>query len=153
MAGYSKTPLARKLGIKAGAKVWLINASPAFLSLLEPLPARVAIRRNRPAARCDVIVLFVDDRSTLTRRMAETARRLGQAGGLWIAWPKRDSGMQTNLTEDIVRAIGLDGGLVDNKVCAIDDTWSGLRFVVRLKDRQRPNARSKTLPSDQSGSR
>jgi hypothetical protein len=136
MAGYSGTPLVKKLGIKAESRVALLNAPEGFAKTLAPLPDDVALRTNTTApASLDMILLFTEARAQLERRFAGLAARLLPAGSLWIAWPKRASGVPTDLTEDVVRDIGLAAGLVDNKVCAIDDTWSGLRFVRRLKDR------------------
>jgi hypothetical protein len=133
-AGYSGTPLVRKLGIKPGARVALIAAPEGFDEVLGELPDGVVVRR---AARgtFDVIVVFCTRRSELERRLATLRGALDQAGGLWIAWPKRASGMPTELGDGSVRELGLAAGLVDNKVCAIDETWSGLRFVYRLVDR------------------
>jgi hypothetical protein len=133
-AGYSGTPLPRKLGIKPGARLGLIGAPDGFESLLEGLPDDVAVRR---AARgpLDVIVAFFIDRAALDRRLPALTAALASDGGLWIAWPKRSSGVATDLTEGAVRELGLATGLVDNKVCAIDEVWSGLRFVYRLSDR------------------
>ncbi len=133
-AGYSGTPLVRKLGIKPGARLALIGAPDGFDATLGELPADVAMRR---AARgpIDVIVAFFVDRSRLERRLPALRAALEPAGGLWIAWPKRASGVPTDLTEDVVRDLGLAAGLVDNKVCAIDAVWSGLRLVYRLVDR------------------
>jgi hypothetical protein len=136
-AGYSGTPLPRKLGIKDGHRVLLAGA-PADFDLGE-LPALdlhdVDVQRRASTKPYDVIVAFTPDRRTLDRRFPALARRLVTNGGLWIAWPKRSSGMPTDLDENIVRDVGLAAGLVDNKVCAVDATWSGLRFVVRLRDR------------------
>jgi hypothetical protein len=138
MAGYSGTPLARKLGIKPRHRVGLVQAPPGFTDTLDGLPDDVTLRTDlRGPAPFDVLVFFTTDRATLARAFADLAQRLTPAGGLWIAWPKRASGVATDLTEDVVRAVGLEVGLVDNKVCAIDDTWSGLRFVWRLVDRPR----------------
>lgn len=137
MAGYSQTPLAKKLGIKPGARVALAQAPPEMRGLLEPLPADVRVADGLRAAGLDVIVLFPRSAADLERRFAAAARRLAPAGGLWIAWPKRASGVETDLGEDIVRRIGLEAGLVDNKVCAISEVWSGLRFVIRVADRGR----------------
>jgi hypothetical protein len=134
MAGYSGTPLPQKLGIKAGHRVALIGAPRGFLDVLGTLPGEVAISSDSRGT-ADVIVFFVDRRAELARRFGALARRLSEAGGLWVAWPKKASGVATDLTENEIRAIGLAAGLVDNKVCAIDETWSGLRFVIRLKDR------------------
>ena len=132
--GYSGTPLARKLGIKPDARVAAINAPADLERLLAPLPEGVQLLR-RVRAPLDVIVCFVDSRAELTRRFGRLSVALVANGGLWIAWPKQASGVKTDLTETIVRQVGLDGGLVDNKVCAITDVWSGLRFVRRLRDR------------------
>ncbi len=142
MAGYSGTPLPRKLGIKEGHAVAWIDAPPAFEAALGPLPADITVQRDlRGREPLDVIVCFVTDLAGLQKRFPTLTRRLAPAGGLWIAWPKRASGVATDLTEDVIRAVGLDIGLVDNKVCAVDETWSGLRFVIRLKDRPREAGR------------
>lgn len=133
MAGYSGTPLARKLGIKPGARLALLGAPDGFEDTLD-LPEDVRVLR---AARAplDVAVLFATQRATLERRFAVAARALAPAGGLWVAWPKRASGVATDLSDHEVREFGLTAGLVDNKVCAIDMTWTGLRFVIRVRDR------------------
>jgi hypothetical protein len=133
-AGYSGTPLAAKLGIKPGARVAFPAAPPGFGDLLAPLPDGVTVR---PRARgpLDILVFFTRSRSELERRLPRLRAALDPAGGLWIAWPKRSSGVPTDVTEDVVRELGLANRLVDNKVCAIDETWSGLRLVIRLKDR------------------
>jgi hypothetical protein len=133
-AGYSGTPLVRKLGIKPGSALGLIGAPDGFEVLLPGLPGDVAIRR-RLRGPLDVIVAFFVARATLERRFPSLRDGLAANGGLWIAWPKRSSGVATDLSEGDVRQIGLDAGLVDNKVCAIDPVWSGLRFVYRLADR------------------
>jgi hypothetical protein len=124
-AGYSGTPLPRKLGIKPGSRVLVLDAPEAFLPDVE----RVG---SGPA---DVIVSFHTERAVLERRLPELRALMTPAAGLWIAWPKRASGVATDVTEDVVRELGLAARLVDNKVCAIDDTWSGLRLVIRLADR------------------
>jgi hypothetical protein len=131
--GYSGTPLVQKLGIKAGARVALVEAPPG---LLLALPAGATLVDGR-ARVVDVIVWFVTARATLEKRLATLRARLQPAGGLWVAWPKKASGVATDVTEDVVRAVALPTGLVDNKVCAIDATWSGLRLVVRLENRPR----------------
>jgi hypothetical protein len=134
MAGYSGTPLGKKLGIREAAVVVLAGAPAGFEDALAPLPDAVTVtRRNRPGA--DVAILFAPSASVLRRRFAPLAATLDRAGGLWVCWPKRSSGVATDLDENVVRAHGLAAGLVDNKVCAVDDTWSGLRFVYRLADR------------------
>jgi hypothetical protein len=133
-AGYSGTPLVRKLGIKPGARLGLIGAPDGFDTTLGELPAGVSVRR-RVGHPLDVIVMFSVQRAPLARRFPTLRDALDPAGGLWIAWPKRSAGVATDLDENVVRELGLAAGLVDNKVCAIDDTWSGLRFVYRLRDR------------------
>ncbi len=132
MAGYSGTPLPKKLGIAPGARLRFVAAPGEFATALGPLPAGVRFASRGPA---DVVVFFTERRAELDRRFRQLARGLDSAGGLWIAWPKKASGVPTDLDENAVREIGLAAGLVDNKVCAIDETWSGLRFVVRLADR------------------
>jgi Protein of unknown function (DUF3052) len=138
VAGYSGTPLAKKLGIKPGHVVALLNAPEGFAANLEGLPEGVDLRDTATRGEAsDVIVFFTVKSRDLANRFAALKDRLDVAGGLWVAWPKRASGVTTDLTETVVREVGLAGGLVDNKVCAIDDTWSGLRFVRRLTDRGR----------------
>jgi hypothetical protein len=135
MVGYSGTPLARKLGIKSGHRVALVSAPDGFEKELEGLPDGVSLSRQARGTS-DVIVLFVERARDLATRFPVLARRLDLAGGLWVAWPKKASGRTTDLSEGVVREICLSTGLVDNKVCAVDEVWSGLRFVVRLADRQ-----------------
>ena len=157
-AGYSGTPLPKKLGIKPGARVGLAGAPDGFGALLEPLPdgARVeagaAAAADAPAASAagavlpgpvlpgavlpgtgpfDVIVFFTVEQAELAGRLSELRARMAPAAGLWIAWPKRASRVPTDMTEDVIREIALPTGLVDNKVCAIDQVWSGLRLVIR----------------------
>lgn len=134
MAGYSGTPLAKKLGIKAGHRLGLIAAPPSFARALAPLPENVTIR-DQARGRFDVIVFFVDRETDLKRRFGPLAQKLVANGGLWIGWPKKAAKIDTDLAFDVVQRVGLDAGLVDNKVCAIDDTYSGLRFVVRVENR------------------
>lgn len=131
-AGYSGTPLVRKLGIGPGHRVAAVDAPPGFAALLPGLPEGVTLQAGlRGKAPLDVAVVFVTRRAALERRLAEVRRRMTAAGGIWIAWPKKASGVATDVTEDVVRAVALPTGLVDNKVCAIDATWSGLRLVLR----------------------
>ncbi len=134
MAGYSGTPLTKKLGIKEGSRIALVNAPKDFESELEDLPDDVQFIK-RPTKSLDIILLFVLTERALTRSFAKLAATLVSNGMIWIAWPKKSSGVTTDLSEQLVRRIGLDAGLVDVKICAIDDTWSGLKFVYRLKDR------------------
>lgn len=132
-AGYSGTPLPRKLGI-GPASVVLLDHSPANFALTG-LPAGVRVARRAGRGPYDVILSFCPDRARLERRFGPLAGRLTSAGALWIGWPKRASGVPTDLDENVVRDVGLGAGLVDVKVCAIDPVWSGLKFVVRLADR------------------
>ena len=134
MAGYSGTPLPKKLGIKPEARVGLVAAPDGFESELEPLPAGVTLKRQ-VRGPLDVLVFFTTDRRELERRFPTLAEAVRPNGGFWVAWPKRASGVPTDLDENVIRDIGVAAGLVDNKVCAVDDTWSGLRFVYRLVDR------------------
>ena len=134
MAGYSGTPLPRKLGIREGDRVAFPREPEAFRTALGELPDGVEVRR-RARGPLDVIVAFFTRRADFERALDRLAANLDPAGGLWIAWPKRSSGVETDITEDVVRDVGVARGLVDNKVCAIDETWSGLRLVVRLRDR------------------
>jgi hypothetical protein len=138
-AGYSGTPLARKLGIKEGHLVAAVDGPDRLPTLLEPLPSGVRLRRDLRARRPhDVILLFVRNEVELRAAFARARGKLTPAGGLWISWPKQSSPLATDLKESHVRAHGLSTGLVDNKVCAVDENWSGLRFVVRLEDRAGP---------------
>ena len=136
MAGYSGTPLPKKLGIKEGLTVAFPGAPPEFELALGELPEAVAVKR-RALAPVDVVVAFFTRLAELERRLPALSRAIYPDGGLWIAWPKRSSGVPTDLTEDLIRALAVAGELVDNKVCAIDDTWSGLRLVFRLEHRSR----------------
>jgi hypothetical protein len=128
MAGYSGTPLARKLGVRAGDRLAVLGAPDGFAVV--DLPPGVEVRRQARGL-FDVIVSFHSRRADLVRRFPVLLRALGVDGGLWVAWPKRASGQPTDLTEDVVREVALPTGMVDNKVCAIDETWSGLRVVLR----------------------
>jgi hypothetical protein len=131
----TSTPLPQKLGIRAGTRLALVAAPDGFAEgTLQPLPDEVELRAGARGP-LDVIVFFTKRRAELERRFDRLAAALDPAGALWIAWPKRSSGVATDLTEDILREVGLPRGLVDNKVCAIDDVWSGLRFVIRKENR------------------
>jgi hypothetical protein len=127
-AGYSGTPLPKKLGIKEGFTVALADAPDGFPAALGPLPPGVSFTHGPRAAR-DLTMWFVRSRRALLSRIASMAK--AGAHGLWILWPKRTSALATGLTQQDVRETGLGAGLVDFKVCAIDDTWSGLKFVAR----------------------
>ena len=138
MAGYSGTALTQKLGIKPGARVALVRAPEGFEGALDPMPDGARLR-HQARGQHDVVLFFATRLAELERRFDTLARATCYAGGLWIAWPKRTAGVATDLRESIVREVGLAHGLVDNKVCAVDDTWSGLRFVYRVKDRPARN--------------
>jgi hypothetical protein len=133
-AGYSGTPLAKKLGIKEGARVAFLEAPKGFDDTVAPLPGGVEVTRE-PGPGLDVVVFFTRARGALEERIEELRAAIAPAGGLWVAWPKRSSGVETDMTEDVVREVALPLGLVDNKVCAIDETWSGLRLVIRVTER------------------
>jgi hypothetical protein len=136
-AGYSGTPLPRKLGIKPGHRVLLLGAPAGFeADALGDLPEDVRVlRRAQGEGQADVIVSFHTVRAELARRLPRLRALMRPAAGLWIAWPKRACGVHTDITEDVVRELALAHVLVDNKVAAIDATWSGLRLVIRLRDR------------------
>jgi len=140
VAGYSGTPLPQKLGIKPGARLALVRAPAGFERELNPLPDGVRVRMQARGAQ-DVVVFFATRHAELERRFDGLARAIAPAGGLWIAWPKRTACVATDLREGIVRELGLSHGLVDNKVCAVDDTWSALRFVFRLEHRAPRNGK------------
>ena len=135
MAGYSGTPLPQKLGIKEGHKVALVGAPVGFDLGVLPTGASVARRLGK---QHEVIVAFVKSRAEMAAKIAELRPRMTEAAGLWIAWPKKASGIATDMTEQAIRDVALPTGLVDNKVCAIDETWSGLRLVIRRELRTRP---------------
>jgi hypothetical protein len=131
---YSGTPLYKKLGIKEGSRVLIADGPVGFETTLGPLPPGAAITKQARGP-LDVVVVFATKAADLERRFNELKKRLDPAGGLWVAHPKKTSGIATDLDFTRAQQIGLDAGLVDNKSCAIDDDWSGLRFVYRLKDR------------------
>lgn len=134
MTGYSGKPLVEKLGIKPEHRVVLLGAPAGYPAGLGALPARVTLSQRLGAA--DVAILFTRASADLAKRFVPVAERLRPGGMFWVAWPKRASGERTDLTEDVVRGIGLAAGLVDVKVCAIDDTWSGLKFLRRRASAQ-----------------
>ncbi len=133
MAGYSDTPLAKKLGIKAGSRIALPGIPAGVRAELTDAIAECHVLRN--PARLGFILLFVDSRAELKKAFSRWAGMLNPAGMLWVAWPKKSSGIAGDLDGNVVRRIGLAAGLVDVKVCAISAVWSGLKFVIRLKDR------------------
>jgi hypothetical protein len=132
-AGYSGTPLPKKLGVKEGTRLLLLNSPANFAQTLGDLPHRVSVKR-RLGAQADVIVLFVTQFSKFQIEFGRAANCLPDAGGmLWVSWPKKAAKVETDLSENLIRDFGLAAGLVDTKVCAIDDVWSGLRFSRRRK--------------------
>ena len=133
-AGYSGTPLAKKLGIRAGDTVTLLGAPEGFEDELDGLPDGVQLRR-RTGGNPEVVLLFTTKARELERRFPGLARSVWPDGSVWVAWPKRASGVATDLDENRLRDIGLPHGLVDNKVCAVNNVWSGLRFVWRRDNR------------------
>lgn len=135
MAGYSATPLPQKLGIKPGMVVVLINAPRNYRNLLDlvPLNVKFAGRANR---RTRLVHLFTMRRVDLVRRLSILRRQIADDAVFWVSWPKKSSGVVTDVTEDVVREIALPLGFVDVKVCAIDEVWSGLKLVVRRSERR-----------------
>ncbi len=134
MAGYSGTPLAKKLGIKDNFRLMFLNAPEGFQEELGQLPIGVEIstRSNKPF---NLIVLFVKSERSLKKDFSKAAGKIARDGMIWVAWPKKSSGVSTDLSFDTVQTVGLSAGLVDVKICAVNEIWSGLKFVYRLKDR------------------
>jgi hypothetical protein len=136
MPGYSGTPLPKKLGIKSGFRLFLANAPAEVLAdLHDALSACDVLQKAR--SPLDFVLLFVKSRAELAGRFSRLASYLEPAGMLWVSWPKKSSGVKTDLDENVIREIGLSAGLVDVKVCAVTDIWSGLKFVRRVKDRKK----------------
>lgn len=134
MAGYSGTPLAKKLGIKPCARVKTYAAPAHYLGLLDPLPDGATVS-PRLRGEVDIVHLFVTEKSGLRSKLKRSMREIPSDGMIWVSWPKRASGVATDMTEDEVRAAALPLGLVDIKVCAVDETWSGLKLVIRKENR------------------
>ena len=143
-AGYSGTPLAHKLGIKPGHRVASISAPDHFPALLVDLPIGVRVEGDPEVIRegFDVVVMFARTLADLREGLEVGASLINLDGGLWVGWPKKSSPLASDFSEGDVRSLGLVSGLVDNKICAIDEDWSGLRFVYRLEDRKRIRAQS-----------
>jgi hypothetical protein len=135
MAGYSTTPLAKKLGIKSGFSIRLINAPAHYHNLFDDWPNDV-IQSTKATDKKDFIHYFSTNADKLNEDMKLLKDEIKSTGMIWISWPKKSCKVSTDITEDVVRQIGLKSGLVDVKVCAIDETWSGLKFVIRVKDRK-----------------
>lgn len=133
-AGYSETPLVKKLGIKPGMRVRLLGPPEHYADLLGPLPEDVVVVQST-RGRIDFCHLFARSQAELRRRLPAAVKHLAADGMLWLSWPKKASSLETDLTEATIRRAGLDAGLVDVKICAVDGDWSGLKFVYRLKDR------------------
>lgn len=134
MAGYSGTPLVKKLGIKPGFCMFAQKQPEGYWTWLEPLLEHVEIKQTLKG-ELDFIHVFVKERSIFEKEFMRCKKHLKKDGMLWVSWPKKSSGVHTDLDENIIRTIGLEAGLVDVKVCAVDDVWSGLKFVFRIKDR------------------
>ena len=136
MAGYSETPLAKKLGIKEGFRIGVVNSPKGFKKELGSLPEKVKISVSDLLKPLDLIIFFTDSQRTLKIEFPILAEKLSVNGMLWIAWPKKISSVSSDLSFDIVQQTGLQAGLVDVKICAVNEIWSGLKFVYRLKDRK-----------------
>lgn len=134
MAGYSGTPLQKKLGIKPGMKMFVAQPPELYFDWISPLPDNVTVNRKL-VKDTDFVHLFVRDQKSFKAVFQQAKKHLDKAGMLWISWPKKSSKVPTDLDENIIRDFGLNEGLVDVKVCAVDETWSGLKFVFRVKDR------------------
>lgn len=134
MIGYSGTPLAKKLGIKDGSKIFLSDAPDNFLKLVAPLPEGVRIV-SQIASDTDIVHIFSADKKLLSRALVAALKKIRPDGAIWVSWPKKSSKVPTDITEDAVRDVALPLGLVDIKVCAVDEVWSGLKLVIRKKNR------------------
>lgn len=135
MAGYSGTPLAQKLGIKVGQKVLPLNAPANYSKLLVPLPEGVSFARKATAG-AGFVHLFISNRKALEKELSRLRKLIADNGVLWVSWPKKSSGVATDVTEDVIREVALPLGFVDIKVCAVDETWSGLKLMVRRENRR-----------------
>lgn len=133
-AGYSGTPLAKKLGIKEGYKIALYNQPEYYFNLFTDFPADVKVINNK--SKVDFIHYFVKEEKQLQKDINKLKEQIEQNGMIWISWPKKSSKVETDITEDVIRNIALKNGLVDIKVCAVDETWSGLKLVIPVKDRK-----------------
>lgn len=137
-AGYSGTPLAKKLGIKDGTRMFVSGAPDDYLQMLCPLPEGVAIG-SRLTDRTDLIHIFVTKEALLKRSLRSALARMRPDAAIWVSWPKKTAQqkmkLKSNITEDVIRDVALPLGLVDIKVCAVDETWSGLKLVIRRENR------------------
>ena len=134
MAGYSNTPLAKKLGIKSGQALYCKNPPANYTTLLKPLPDNITWAK-RLRADLDLIHLFTKERQELSDLLPRLLEKIDPNGMIWVSWPKKASKVKTDITEDTIRAVALPLGLVDVKVCAVDETWSGLKLVIRRENR------------------
>ncbi|HMJ68816.1 MAG TPA: hypothetical protein VK508_07975 [Cyclobacteriaceae bacterium] len=133
MAGYSETPLGKKLGLKDGFKCIVVDSPDKYFDWVSPLPAETKFLKS--GKDLDFIHVFVKEFKSFSKQFLTNKKLLKKDGMMWISWPKRSAKIATDLDENIIRDFGLKNGLVDVKVCAVDDTWSGLKFVYRLSDR------------------
>lgn len=136
MPGYSGTPLPKKLGIKAGSRIAFYNFPPELKAELKDEIGACKLAKDGRGP-LDYAHIFATSRAELRKQFRAFAKHLAPAGTLWVSWPKKSSGVATDLDGNEVRGIGLDAGLVDVKVCAVTDVWSGLKFVIRLRDREK----------------
>ena len=134
-AGYSGTPLPQKLGIKAGQRVVVVDGPSVYRKLLAPLPEAVSFSAKIGSATT-FIHLFVSERKTLEKQLKRLRKLIADTGALWVSWPKKSSGVATDVTEDVIREVALPLGFVDVKVCAVDQTWSGLKLMIRRENRR-----------------
>lgn len=134
MPGYSATPLVRKLGYREGFRVWVYNAPEQYLGLLAPLPGGVTFHGGR-AREVDLVHLFLNSRKELLACLPKAIKMIRQEGMIWVSWPKKSSGVKTDLDENFIRDTALNSRLVDVKVCAVTDVWSGLKLVIPVAER------------------
>lgn len=135
MAGYSGTPLARKLGIQPGGRIFVVGAPGDYLKLIAPVPEGVRLVPELDE-ETDLIHFFTTGRERLAESLQLALARMRPDGTIWVSWPKKSSRVPTDITEDVIREVALPLGLVDVKVCAVDDVWSGLKLVVRKENRK-----------------
>jgi hypothetical protein len=135
MAGYSGTPVAKKLGIDIGSRIFLSDAPKDYLKLVAPLPEGVRVVRKIDG-ETDIVHIFSAERARLAAALRATLKRIKPDGTIWVSWPKKSSKVPTDITEDTIREVALPMGLVDIKVCAVDEVWSGLKLVVRKENRR-----------------
>lgn len=135
-AGYSGTPLIKKLGIKPGHRLLVVDPPANYWDLLGELPGEVEVKGPSSRARLDFVHVFASEARGLRRRLGSLRRRISEDGMVWVSWPKKSSGVETDVDGNVVRRAGLAAGLIDVKVCAVDETWSALKFVIPVKDRR-----------------